>query len=419
MDRRKALSILMLAEYFHPHAVGGSAQSTYYLATSLIKKGHKVRIITPNYGSKSQQIYHKIKIHRFKIGKKFKQTSYSVTPFWHSNIWWWFNSLIAILRVTKIHPVDIIHIQGKYFLPAAVLAGKLRGIPLVFTARDYQTICSLGLCLWQKSRRCSNKTFMLKHVPKYNSLYLTNANSVSKLVSWVFHLRGRVIARVLGFFSSKVDQVICISNAQKKIFSANGFINTQVIYNSSNQIIRESSHRLNQIVYVGRLTPGKGAHLLIPSFYKSNLKDTKLIIVGKGLLKNKIIKQTNQYNLTKRIELIGKISHKQVIDLYSRSKAAIFPSVWPEPFGRGAMEAIFSGTPVITSNKGGLPEIVQKKYGLSVNPTVRSLSLAIKKIFKQHSIFVKGIMRDSVLLTGKFNINPINQYESLYYKLLK
>jgi len=93
------------------------------------------------------------------------------------------------------------------------------------------------------------------------------------------------------------------------------------------------------------------------------------------------------------------------------------PSLWPEPFGRVALEAISQGTPVISSNKGGLPEIIQKKYGVSVNPTVNNLSRAITTTYKKQKTITKNIQKNFSKLTDQFNHAPVNQYISIYKKL--
>lgn len=46
--------------------------------------------------------------------------------------------------------------------------------------------------------------------------------------------------------------------------------------------------------------------------------------------------------------------------LYANALAVIIPSIWPENAPLVALEALSVGTPVISSNQGGLPEIIEK-----------------------------------------------------------
>jgi glycosyltransferase involved in cell wall biosynthesis len=46
------------------------------------------------------------------------------------------------------------------------------------------------------------------------------------------------------------------------------------------------------------------------------------------------------------------------VDLLSRARAMVFPIRWPEPFGLVMVEAMACGTPVVTTNWGAAPEVV-------------------------------------------------------------
>lgn len=346
----KKLHILMLTQYFYLRHRGGSEQSAYHLAHSLIKRGHKI-------------------------------------------------SFGFSLR----HRPDIIHIHSPSFLPMAIAISKLFNIPTVLTVRDYSLICPLGFCLWSKSTGCSLVEFLTDDIPTYAKFY------PSHILSPLLHLGVRLRSKILRYFARQVNQIVCISQAQRKIFTVNGFRHLPVIYNTTDFTHIVPPKRLNQIIFVGRLTPGKGADLLtaiadkLPPPYQ-------LIVVGSGFLAASI-----RHN---KVTLFGQIDYEQVLKLYNQVKLALFPSRWPEPFGRGALEAIAAGTPVVTSNKGGLPEIVQGKYGLSVEPTPEKLAQAIKQVLKNYQKYVNNIRQDRQKLNFQFNLQPVSQYEKLYFGLV-
>ncbi|MDI6740206.1 MAG: glycosyltransferase family 4 protein [Candidatus Edwardsbacteria bacterium] len=55
---------------------------------------------------------------------------------------------------------------------------------------------------------------------------------------------------------------------------------------------------------------------------------------------------------------LGKLNQSELATVLSRSTMAVVPSVWAEPFGKAAIEAMACGLPVIATTAGGLPEIV-------------------------------------------------------------
>ena len=69
------------------------------------------------------------------------------------------------------------------------------------------------------------------------------------------------------------------------------------------------------------------------------------------------------------VRFLGKLKQAELAAALGRSTIAVVPSVWAEPFGKAAIEAMACGLPVISTKAGGLPEIVDNgKTGLIVPP---------------------------------------------------
>ena len=62
-------------------------------------------------------------------------------------------------------------------------------------------------------------------------------------------------------------------------------------------------------------------------------------------------------------EWVGPVSGVRKAELLAQAKALIFPVLWPEPFGLVVIEALVSGTPVLASRRGSLPELVTPDVG--------------------------------------------------------
>ena len=411
------MKIAMVTEYFWPYDLGGSEWSTYYLARELVKKGHEVIVITPNYGTKSIEVFEKIQIVRFPFFKKIKNNR-PVSPYWHTGLPWLVVSAFYLIKICRREPPDIIHLQGKYFAPAGLIAKLLLKIPVILTVRDYQLICSYGFCIWEKNKACGFLEYFTKDFLLYIKNYLKNPSYGSIILNFLFAINSRLTKYFYAFFAKRLDLLICISKAQSEIYITNGFKKINVIYNpmrfSKTQF---TSKPKKQILFAGRLTPGKGSILLfeaLPRVFKK-LKVLKVLIAGEGFLKNDLKTIAHKSSFAKNIEFLGRLDHDRLLKIYSQSLITVVPSLWPEPFGRVALESISQGTPVVVTNKGGLKEIIDDSLtGYIAKVKSDSLSKAIIKGINNNSVLRLSIQRNYKNLQNKFQTENVKQYIKIY-----
>ncbi len=124
----------------------------------------------------------------------------------------------------------------------------------------------------------------------------------------------------------------------------------------------EPMYRFPYFLFVGLLEEHKGILNLVEAFCRAKKEiDANLLIVGSGSLKDKLHQVIAQNGCQNRVKLLGKISDRRSLaNLYASALALVIPSIWPENAPLVALEALACGTPVIASDKGGLPEIVGK-----------------------------------------------------------
>ncbi len=126
---------------------------------------------------------------------------------------------------------------------------------------------------------------------------------------------------------------------------------------------------------IGRMIPYKKFDLLVDTFNKLG---EKLIIAGDGpdLPRIKSIAKKN-------VKILGRVSDKDLVDLYSNCRAFLFPQM--EDAGIVPLEAMASGRPVIAFNKGGsLNTMIEGKTGVFFDSqTVDSLTDAIQRFEKK------------------------------------
>jgi glycosyltransferase involved in cell wall biosynthesis len=136
------------------------------------------------------------------------------------------------------------------------------------------------------------------------------------------------------------------------------------------------------IAYVGRLVPQKNVDIIIKAFkkVKNVIKNSQLIIIGDGVLKNELMRLSIENGLKDSIIFLGRL--KNPYPIIAKSDVLVLISKW-EGFGMVVVEALALGIPVIASDiESGPREILDRgKYGLLVGTGCEeSLSAAILKI---------------------------------------
>lgn len=111
------------------------------------------------------------------------------------------------------------------------------------------------------------------------------------------------------------------------------------------------------LLFVGRFDPQKGLDFLLNTFdkYANELQHIHLWVIGDNVVSDgNGISKENTDNTT----FLGWVSHEDISAYYEACDAVIMPSRW-EAFGLVAIEAMKYGKPVIASNRGALPELIQ------------------------------------------------------------
>jgi len=137
------------------------------------------------------------------------------------------------------------------------------------------------------------------------------------------------------------------------------------------------------IIFVGRLTPEKGLEYLIKAAKKIK---AEIFIIGDGPNKKNLQNQVHQANV-KNVHFLGYFGKEYIGELkqfYSRADALVLPSVAHESLGLVILEAMASETPVVASNKGGIPLVVKDSYNgyLVRAKSAVALANAINKVLK-------------------------------------
>ena len=134
----------------------------------------------------------------------------------------------------------------------------------------------------------------------------------------------------------------------------------------------------------GRLTAHKGYDMLIESL-KNFTTDYCLEIAGEGPEYSALDDLINQYGLQNKCKLVG--VRNNTINFFAGADLIVIPSR-SEGIPNTLFEAWSAKKPVITTNVGGVPEVVDhKKDGIICEPNVDSIHSAINDFFQEKNIY--------------------------------
>lgn len=189
-----------------------------------------------------------------------------------------------------------------------------------------------------------------------------------------------------------VDEAYSVSKYLKDDLKKVSGLDSKVIYNKidkkkfnkkvkGTKIIKEYNLKNKKILlYVGRIAPHKGIHLLLESFYiiKKQVPNAKLLIVGKPTFNN-YFRQLKR-RADKDIIFTGFVPEEDLQYYYAACNVYVTASLW-EGFDIPAAQAQTCGKPVVAFNIGSHPEVVKKGI-LVKNKDIKAFSDAVIKLIK-------------------------------------
>ncbi len=358
------MKILFLSEYYPPKIKGGGEINLSTLAKALAKSGHIVSILTahfPDLLPYEEQAGIKI-YRRLKTGENPGSLGSNLA---RSLL---FPSSVrkeTIKIVPEINP-DIIHFLGTSIIAAPKL--KFLNKPLFATIESYPALCPKGDRWYHGREECKIKCNLREFLScqqdsdeigkmknrwylKYNPLFLGYAYAHYQ------KLNKALSSCTLISISKYVQQLLLLHNQQSTVIPNILDVNA---FSSVKKKMKENKKA--QILYLGSLIKSKGPQILLEALKGLNCRCD---LYGEGNLKPELQGYLEKNNLDAEIHPF--VPYEKIPELYAQTDIVVFPSLWPEPFGRIAIEAMAAGRKVIASNIGAIPETIEKN-GLLVPP---------------------------------------------------
>ncbi|OGG44591.1 MAG: hypothetical protein A3F84_05530 [Candidatus Handelsmanbacteria bacterium RIFCSPLOWO2_12_FULL_64_10] len=334
------MKILVISNLFPPHYLGGYEITCGQVCRELERRGHRVVVLTSTHGLIQGAIGgHPGDVRRvLKLYLPFGRPA----KLMRARRWWvgrenYRATMDLILRERP----DVIFVWSLLRLTLGpAYAAQDSGVPVAYSFNDEYIAGYLparfGLALRAFSRHVADR--VLPNIT-LRGLTLRNATCISRL------LKGNLIARGVPVEDARVIY--------------HGILLDDFPAKPELGGVRMPA----RVLYVGQLHAYKGVHTLIEAAHMvSSWNGTpapRVSVVGDGpdAYRRQLHEKAAQGGA--RVDFVGKVAHAELARIYREHDIFVFPSTWQEPFGLTHLEAMASGTPVISTAGGGHGEFLR------------------------------------------------------------
>jgi glycosyltransferase involved in cell wall biosynthesis len=137
-------------------------------------------------------------------------------------------------------------------------------------------------------------------------------------------------------------------------------------------------HRGDYLLFLGRMSPDKGAHRAIWVAKETGLP-LKLAGKKQDPKEHRYFHELVEPHLVDGIDYLGEVSHGEKVELLQNARATLFPIEWEEPFGLVMIESMACGTPVIATRHGAVPEVIEDDVSGIVVDNYREMPAALDR----------------------------------------
>ena len=341
------IALIDLVINFPPH--GGSSTDVLQIGSRLAEE-HEVRLFIPAFKSKA--------FNRCKLAPDFP-----LPVCWVEFTPWSFNWREAPRRfrslVDSFRPDVVFMADGWYLKPYLVYA--MQGYPLVLRLYAHELLCTKGKGYFHRWGGICQRDHL-------RDSFLSVMGCKLCTLWWIIRHHNRVFAQEF------LLSLAVLPRFREMVLWALRRADHIIVYNHT---IKGRIDGFNHRVWV--VPSGVDTELFAPAPEEASHGEAKLLMVGgvddpyKGfsvlrsachqLIRRghriKLMVTSNRRFSEDFIHSLGWLPPAQLAEAYRKADICVVPSIWPEPQGIVAMEAMASGKPLVASDIGGLKEVVR------------------------------------------------------------
>ena len=344
----------MLSWEYPPVVIGGLGRHVHYLATELAAAGHEVMVLSrrpfdtdPSTHPTTDEVHDGVRVvaaaqdpHEFDFGADMMAWALAMG-----------HSMLRSGLAAGFVP-DVVHAHDWLVAHPAVAVAEFFDVPLVSTLHATEAGRHSGWINGSISRQV-------------HALESWLARESDSLITCSASMRDE-ITTLFGPFRPDVHVIRNGIEVARWPFAA-----------------RKKHAGLARLLYVGRLEYEKGIHDLIAALprIRRTHPGTTLTIAGEGTQLDWLIEEARRHRVLRATTFDGHLNHDELLGALHDADAVVLPSHY-EPFGIAALEAAAAGAPLVTSNVGGLGELViNGQTGMSFAPRdLAGLATAVRQV---------------------------------------
>jgi len=277
--------------------------------------------------------------------------------------------------------VVLVNMFAQQLSPAILHA--LSGVPTILAVSDYKCICPIGSKLRPDNGLCDSSPGWECHT--------------SGCVSLPHWIRDRPRYALLRSGVAKVDAVVACSDWVRRALAAEE-IESECVYlpvPAPSITYRRNPSIDPSFLFCGRLDIEKGVEHLIRAFVEvqRNVPRARLRIVGRGPERERLVELARALGVEDYVSFVGWLQPDEIETELASAWVLVAPSLWAEPLGLVALEAIVRGVPVIATSTCGFAETVEENVSgfLVPNGDIQALAnrmvaIATGREFSDHRL---------------------------------
>ena len=358
------MKVLMVNKFLYPN--GGSETYIFKLGEQLQKKGHEVQYFGMEH--EGRIVGNRLDCYTSDMDFHAGGTGKLLYPF---RIIYSGEAKKKMRRVLEDFRPDVVHLNNINFqlTPSVIYAVRAhekrsgKHIRIVYTAHDYQWICPNHMMRIPATGEicfaCRGGDF--KQCSRNRCIHNSRAKSLLGTIEAKYYALRKTYRMV--------DVIVCPSEFMKKQLDTDPLLadRTVMMHNfvdadvprgkkerrknkSANRASVKADGSRDYVLYFGRYAAEKGTETLLEAC--KALPEIPFVFAGTGPLEDKV-------NQTPNVENRGFVSGEALRRLIAEARFSVYPSEWYENCPFSVMESQMYGTPVLASDLGGAPELVQ------------------------------------------------------------